>query len=158
MASLGQGEVWGRGSSLISACHHLQQCVIPACGDAAWLLSPICPVVERTCTSFHGCIRWCRCPSFVCLTLPFSCRRSLVSFVLSILKKNTNLHCQEPILALLIRAVQMHTSDTKNQALPSSPGCCSSVWDKRGVKDVEELMEREGIWFHVIIFYFRDKS
>lgn len=81
-------------------------------------------------------------------------QKSLFSFVLSRLKKNTNPHFQEWISALLTRAVQMHTSDIKNQTLPSSPGCCSSLWDKLGVKNVEELMEREGIWFHMIIFHF----
>lgn len=85
---------------------------------------------------------------------PIQLQKSLFSFVLSRLKKNTNPHFQEQISALLTGAVQMHTSDIKNQTLPSSPGCCSSLWDKLGVKNVGELMEREGIWFHMIIFHF----
>lgn len=65
---------------------------------------------------------------------PTQLQKSLFSFVLSRLKKNTNLHFQEQISSLLTRAIQMHISDIKNQTLPSSPHCCSSLWDKLGEK------------------------
>lgn len=65
---------------------------------------------------------------------PTQLQKTLFSFVLSRLKKNTNPHFQEQISSLLTQAIQMHISDIKNQTLPSSPRCCSSLWDKLGVK------------------------
>lgn len=82
MASLGRG----RGLGERSITHSSLSSSPVMCPSCTWrrcmALVPRLPSGRegRTCTSFHGCIRWCRWPFLLCVrlrsTLPFSCRRA----------------------------------------------------------------------------------